>query len=159
MSKIFIDTNILIYSADIANPEKQKLSRKILKNIQDKHVGVISTQVIQEFYVVATKKLNINPLNAKDIIHNFENFEIVIISPQIIKDAIDCSILNQISFWDSLIIMAAESSKCEKVYTEDLNNKQIINGIIIENPFINGTQMNADNKLYFNKDKQDIKKD
>ena len=53
-----------------------------------------------------------------------------------INDAIDCNILNRISFWDSLIVVAAESACCEKIWTEDLNNGQIIRGVKIENPII-----------------------
>jgi len=136
MSKIFIDTNILIYSSDQADKLKQTKAREVLRDILKNHIGVISTQVIQEFYVVATNKLKIDPLLVKNIIHAFENYEIILISPSIIKDSIDCSILNQISFWDSLIISAAESANCEKVYTEDLNHEQIINGVTIENPLI-----------------------
>ncbi len=136
MSKIFIDTNILIYSSDQADKLKQTKAREVLRDILKNHIGVISTQVIQEFYVVATNKLKINPLLVKNIIHAFENYEIILISPSIIKDSIDCNILNQISFWDSLIISAAESANCEKVYTEDLNHEQIINGVTIENPLI-----------------------
>jgi len=61
--------------------------------------------------------------------------EVVRIDPYLIGEAIDASILNQISFWDSLVVVAAESAKCETLYTEDLNTGQIIRGVKIENPF------------------------
>ena len=89
---------------------------------------------MQEFYVTATKKLGADPLLMKDILRSFEQFEIVIVNPAIIYDAIDCGIINRISFWDSLILVAAESSHCGMLWTEDLNDGQIIRGVRIENP-------------------------
>ena len=134
MSKIFIDTNILVYCMDDFDPKRKERCRMLLKTLTNDLQGVISTQVMQEFYVAATKKLGVDALLAKDILHSFEQFETVIITPQIIKDAIDCSIINRISFWDSLIVLAAESARCEKIWTEDLNDGQVIRGVRIENP-------------------------
>ncbi|MCK4764182.1 MAG: PIN domain-containing protein [Candidatus Aminicenantes bacterium] len=134
MSKIFIDTNILVYSMDNNEPGKKEKCRTILKSIKKEHTGVISTQVLQEFYVTATKKLKVDPFIAKNILHSFEHFEIVTLNIDIIKEAVDCSILNKISFWDSLIITAAEFSRCEQVWTEDLNSGQVIRGVKIYNP-------------------------
>jgi predicted nucleic acid-binding protein len=135
MSKVFVDTNILVYSMDKHDLKKMKKSRSMLKKLKKEMQGVISTQVLQEFYVVATKKLKADPITVKDIIRSFENFEIVTITPSIINDAIDCSILNVISFWDALIISAAEYAKCDKLWTEDLNTGQVIRGVKIVNPF------------------------
>ena len=96
---------------------------------------VISTQILQELYVTATTKLRVEPFLAKSIIHAYENMEIVNIDANLIREAIDTSILNKISFWDSLVIVAAESARCEALYTEDLNPGQIIRSVRIENPF------------------------
>jgi len=65
-------------------------------------------------------------LTVKDILHSFERFETIIITPQIIKDAIDCSIINKLSFWDALIVIAAESTKFETLWSEDLIDGQMI---------------------------------
>lgn len=100
-----------------------------------KNNGVISTQVLQEFYVVSTKKLGVDPLVAKEIMHGFTNFEVVSINPELIMQGIDCSVLNKISFWDSLIVVAAESAHCTNIWTEDLNSNQVIRGVKIQNPF------------------------
>jgi len=134
-SKIFIDTNILVYAMDEHNVEKQQKCRRLLKALTQNNLGVISTQVLQEFYVVATKKLEVDPLAAKDILSSFERFEIVVTTPQLINDAIDVSIINVISFWDALIVTSAEHAKCGVVLTEDLNHGQIIRGVKIKNPF------------------------
>lgn len=135
MSKIFIDTNILVYALDNKDKEKKKKTREIIKKVIDSYQAVISTQVIKEFYVVATKKLNIDPIIAKNIIHNFHNMEIVNNDLEIIEQAIDISVISQLSFWDSLIIAAAERSNCEYIISEDLNAGQIYRGVELINPF------------------------
>ncbi|MBK7103762.1 MAG: PIN domain-containing protein [Ignavibacteriae bacterium] len=135
MSKIFIDTNILIYSLNNNDEIKKNSARNILKNLIKNHQLVISTQVIQEFYVTATKKLNVDAIITKSIINSFQNFEIVTVNYDLINNAIDCSILNMLSFWDSLIIVSAQFSKCSEIYTEDLNLGQNILGVKIINPF------------------------
>ena len=134
MSKVFLDTNILVYSLDQANPDKKIRCRQLIKSLSAENIGVISTQVMQEFYVATTSKLGADPLIIKDILRALERFETVVITPALIKEAIDCSIINRLSFWDALIIAAAESAKCERLWTEDLNHGQIVRGVRIENP-------------------------
>jgi len=135
VSKIFLDTNILFYTVDRNDKKKLSQSRKILENAIANDKPVISTQVLQEFYSATTTKLKLNKIIAKNIIHNFRNMEIVQVDLGIIEQGIDISLLFQISFWDSLIIAAAEHANCEMIYTEDLNDTQTIRGIKIVNPF------------------------
>jgi predicted nucleic acid-binding protein len=133
----FLDTNILIYAHDSGSPEKQKKSREIIAHLADTGDGVVSTQVMQEFYIAATRKLGVEPLIAKGVLKTFAVFEIVQVSTLLIQEAIDCSILNQLSFWDSLILASAASAGCSVVVSEDLNDKQTILGVRIQNPFMN----------------------
>jgi predicted nucleic acid-binding protein len=134
MSKVFLDTNILVYSIDQSEAGKREKSRKLIKRLTGENSGVISTQVMQEFYVAATARLGADPLLIKDILRSLERFETVVVSPALIKEAIDCAIINRLSFWDALIVVAAESARCETLWTEDLNHGQIIRGVRIENP-------------------------
>ena len=136
MSKIFIDTNLFVYSLDKKDKQKQKKASKILKTIVDSHQPVISTQVIKEFYVVATQKLNADKIIIKNIIHNFHKMEIVNNDLGLIEQAVDISILSQLSFWDALIIVAAEKANCEFVFSEDLNSGQTYRGVVVLNPFV-----------------------
>ena len=136
MSKIFIDTNILVYTLDQKNIEKRDKARNIVKKVVESHQPVISTQVIKEFYVVASTKLKADSIVVKNIIHNLHNLEIVNNDLDLIEQAIDISILSQLSFWDSLIIAAAEKANCEYVLSEDLNSGQNYRGIKLLNPFI-----------------------
>jgi len=135
MPKVFIDTNILIYMYDSADIDKQKRSREKLLELEEAGIGVISTQVIQEFYVAAVKKLSMNPITAKQIISKFDNFEVVTIDHALINDAVDCSILNQMSFWDALVITSANHVKCDRLWSEDLSHGQVIKNVKIENIF------------------------
>ena len=134
MSKVFLDTNIFVYSLDQSDSGKRKKCRNLIKSLTDENSGVISTQVLQEFYVAATSKLGADSLLVKDIIRSLERLETVVVSPMLIKEAIDCSLINRLSFWDSLIVVTAESAHCEILWTEDLNHGQIIRGVRIENP-------------------------
>lgn len=134
-SKIFIDTNILVYALDKAEPEKQEKARELLRKTESDRLGVISTQVLQEYYVVATQKLKVEPELTKRIISSLSKFEVVVINQPIIEKAIDISISNKISFWDALIVSSAEASRCRIIWTENLNHSQSINKIKIESPF------------------------
>ena len=136
VSKIFIDTNLFVYSIDQGEPEKKEKARAILNKIIDSHQPVISTQVIKEFYVVATTKLKAQQLIVKSIIHNFRNMEVVNNDLDLIEQAIDISVISQISFWDSLIIAAAEKANCEFVFSEDLNAGQTYRGVMVIDPFV-----------------------
>lgn len=135
MSKVFIDTNIIVYSMDRSTRKKQGQARALLQVAGERGLGVISTQVMQEFYVAATRKLGVDPLYAKEILHSLLHFEVVAIGPNLINEAIDCSILQRISFWDALIVVAAESANCSEIWSEDLSDEQIIRGVKVINPF------------------------
>ncbi|MCF8354169.1 MAG: PIN domain-containing protein [Melioribacteraceae bacterium] len=133
--KIFIDTNILIYSIDKADRKKRKIARDLLREIIHLKSGVLSTQVLQEFYVASTRKLNAKPKISKEIINSFTLFEIVEINLSMINDAIDLSVSHKLSFWDSLIVISASYANCSTIVTEDLNHGQRIHGVEISNPF------------------------
>ena len=135
MSKIFIDTNILVYTLDKKDKVKQKKAREIFKKIVELHQPVLSTQIIKEFYVVSVSKLKADHLMVKNIIHNFKNMEIVNNDIDLIEQAIDISIISRISFWDSLVVAAAEKAKCDFIISEDLNSGQTYRGVMVINPF------------------------
>lgn len=132
--KVFIDTNVLVYSADANAPAKQKRAREMLRKAEEDANGVISTQVLQEFYVTATRKLSIEPLMAKGMLNTFATLELVVVDFPLIKEAADCSVLEQLSFRDALIVVSAQKANCGVLWTEDLNHGQNIRGVTIHNP-------------------------
>jgi len=135
MSREFIDTNILIYSIDSAHPEKREKSIATIERLARSGNGVISTQVLQEFYVASTRELRIEPLLAKRLVQDFQLFDVVQVTPPMIESAIDRSILSTLSFWDSLILIAATIGSCSTLLSEDLNDGQDVDGVKIHNPF------------------------
>ncbi len=135
MSKAFLDTNILVYACDLDEPEKREKARRLLQTHGPGNDFCISTQVVQEFYVTATRKLDIDPLKAKDILHSFRHIETTMVDLEDINRAIDGNILWQVSFWDALIIATAQKLRCDILYTEDLNHGQAFDSVRIVNPF------------------------
>ncbi len=133
--KVFLDTNVLAYAQDLDEPHKRQRSRELIAAVVVSGSGVISTQVLQEFYVTATRKMGVAPLAAKSVMQSFQVFEIVQLSPDLIERAIDRSVLSQLSIWDALIVAASVASGCTTLYSEDLNAGQVINGVKITNPF------------------------
>jgi predicted nucleic acid-binding protein len=126
---------VLLYAMDDSRKAKQRKARALLRRVAERTAPVISTQVLQEFYVASTTKLAVEPLVAKSLLRSFENMETVQVDPGMIREAVDISILNRLSFWDSLILATAESAHCGILYTADLSSGQIIRGVQIENPF------------------------
>lgn len=134
--KCFFDSNVLVYMQDASDKEKQEKARKLFAECVENETAVISTQCLQEFYNVVACKMKQDKIETKRIIHNFsENVPIVQVTPAIIENAIDISAQTQFSFWDSLILSAAEKSNCDILYSEDLNDGQKVNGVTIRNPF------------------------
>ena len=134
--KVFLDTNILAYAQDAGSPDKQRKSREVITHLAESGDGAISTQIMQEFFVTATLKLGVPPLAVKGVLKTFAGFEIVQVSPNLVHEAIDCSILNQLSFWDALVLASAAAAGCSTLYTEDLNAGQTILGVKVENPLV-----------------------
>ncbi|MBF0491903.1 MAG: PIN domain-containing protein [Deltaproteobacteria bacterium] len=135
--KIFIDTNVLFYAYDENGSEKHLLAKNKLEEIWQNSSGVISLQVLQEFYNSASKKL-INKLQhhkLKEIIGLYKAWELVKLDISGLLQAIDLQQDYKISFWDSLIVQAALSAHCVILLTEDLNHGQKIKGMKIVNPF------------------------
>jgi predicted nucleic acid-binding protein len=132
----FIDTNILVYSDDADATEKCASSVSLLETAMRTRFGVISTQVLQEYFVASTRKLGVNPSIAKTRVQFFAKLDVVQISADDVLSAIDLHRLHSLSFWDSLILHAAKKAGCSVLLTEDMNHGQKIEGIRIHNPFL-----------------------
>lgn len=133
-SKVFLDTNILVYAADSADRQKQARAMEVVREIRKEGIGVISTQVMQEFFVVAVRKLGLALLDARKLTLTLSEFEVVSMTPTLVEQAMDLTILYQLSFWDALLVAAAKEGRCAKLLSEDLQTGQTIAGIKIENP-------------------------
>jgi len=135
--KTFLDSNVLVYSVDESPGEKAKHERAIELLSANPDDLVVSTQVLQEFYVVTTRKLR-TPLSeerAARAVRGLTKLDVVGVDAPLVLAAVDTSRLVQLSFWDALIIEAASRAGCERILSEDLNATQVIRGVRVENPF------------------------
>ena len=132
----FIDTNILVYSDDADSPEKCAKAISLIDVALRSKYGVISTQVLQEYFVASTRKLGVDPTLAKTRVQIFSRLEVTHIVPEDVCSAIDIHRLHGLSFWDSLILHAARKSGCSVLLSEDMNHGQRIEGVRIVNPFL-----------------------
>lgn len=137
-AKYFLDTNILIYSFDQSQPSKRERSLKLIQDSLETGLGVISSQVVQEFLNVATQKFAV-PLKIEDAREYLRQ----VLNPlcQVYPDLAlyeSCLVLKaetHYSFYDSLILAAALRGGCEVIYSEDLREGQNVRGIRIVNPY------------------------
>ena len=135
--KTFVDTNILVYAHDQDAGHKHEIARKVISELWESRLGLLSTQVLQEFYLTLTRKLPI-PLDkptTRRILKNYFSWEVVINDPPVILQASEIEETHKISFWDALIVSAAFSKNAATILTENLNHGQLIEGIEINNPF------------------------
>jgi predicted nucleic acid-binding protein len=136
--RIFVDTNILVYGHDVDSGPKNHAARRILMELWQEKQGVLSTQVLQEFYVTMTRKVA-RPLPRKavrDILRDYFRWPVERIDPETILNASRIEESYRISFWDALIVAAASQAAASKILTEDLKSGQTLEGILLENPFL-----------------------
>jgi len=135
--KIFIDTNIMIYAYDVSAVEKHQIASHILSDLWNSGLGVLSTQVLQEFFVNIVQKIQkpIDKKLAKEIVRDFLRWQVVVNNGDSILDAIDIYDKYRYSFWDSMIIEAAIKGGAVFLMSEDLQHGQVISGVTIRNPF------------------------
>jgi predicted nucleic acid-binding protein len=134
--RVFIDTNVIVYADDLDAGAKRERAREVLQQVLIDGNGVVSTQVLQEFFVAATRKLGVAPEIARRKVELLARLDVVTIEPSLILDAIDLHRLHPISFWDALIVQSAVASGCRRLLTEDLQSGRNIGGVQIENPFV-----------------------
>ncbi|HEJ83182.1 MAG TPA: PIN domain-containing protein [Desulfobacteraceae bacterium] len=135
--KIFLDTNIIVYAHDQSSSKKNAIAKEIMDYLWESRQGVVSVQVLQEFFVCVTQKI-VKPIhikNARMIVEYLSNWEVVVNDKYITLEAIDLQEKYRFSFWDSLITQAAIQSQACLLFSEDLPDGQIVMGTKILNPF------------------------
>ena len=131
----FIDTNVLVYADDVRDPRKRDRARELIRALMQNRRGVLSLQVLQEFFAAATRKLGMSSQDAKRRVVLYSRFDTVTLGPMDLFAAIDLHRLHRISIWDSLIVRAALNGNCTTLHTEDLSSGQVIESLAISNPF------------------------
>lgn len=133
----FVDTNVLVYAFDRSAAEKHAAARLRIASLWESRTGVLSTQVLQEFYVTATRKLPrpLPPARARAIIGRYATWPVHRIEPDDILRASEVAEQWSVSFWDALVVVAASRLGAVRLLTEDLQHGQTVAGIEIESPF------------------------
>jgi predicted nucleic acid-binding protein len=136
--KFFVDTNILIYAHDTTAGLKHQRARALVEDLWNSGKGVLSTQVLQELYINLRRKVSPPlPLEAiRLLIRDYLAWEVVPNSPESVLQALDIEERYQTSFWDALIIQAAENSGAAVLYSEDLSAGQRYGETQVVNPLI-----------------------
>jgi predicted nucleic acid-binding protein len=133
----FVDTNVLLYAEDRDAKSKHELARDLILKLWDGRDGVVSVQILQEFYVNATRKLKKPLSNAKalQIVEEYLTWVVVENTGALLTSAIRLQTKAQLSFWDAMVVQAAIDAGCERLYSEDLNHGQRFGPLTIVNPF------------------------
>ena len=133
----FFDTDVLVYLFDSSAPRKKERAQKLLTETVTSGLALLSTQVLQEFFVTVTRKLS-QPLaheQAMGAVRDLSALPIVQVDSGIILAAMAAMRGLRLSFWDALIVQAALRGGAVVLYTEDLHHGQVIEGLTVENPF------------------------
>jgi predicted nucleic acid-binding protein len=135
-AKVFVDSNILVYAHDLNSDVKNERARALIENLWSTGGGVLSTQVLQELCVSLRRKVA-KPLSVEEtrnLIEDYSDWEIVVNTQDSIIEALHIESRHHISFWDALIVQAAEQSGAEILYSEDLSEGQIYGSVRVVNP-------------------------
>jgi predicted nucleic acid-binding protein len=134
--KCFVDTNILMYAHDASAGAKHDRAKALVEELWRDRTGVVSTQVLQELAVNLRRKAG-RPLDAKatrDIVTDYLTWQVVVNSGESILEALDLEMRYRISFWDALVLQAANASGADVLYSEDLSDGQTYGSVRVVNP-------------------------
>ncbi len=135
--RVFLDTNVLVYLFDADAPDKQEQARALLQAEVANGRAVLSTQVLQEFYVAVTRKLArpLDALTAEAALRCLAELPFTPVDSALVLRAAQRSRTDDLSFWDSLIVETAVQSGAKVLYSEDLQHGRVVEGMQIVNPF------------------------
>ena len=131
----FFDTNVLVYTDDRSAPAKQRRALDLVAEHRIAGTGVVSVQVLQEYFVAVTRKLRVEPAVARRKVELLAEFQVVVPAVEDVLAAIDLHRLHSFSFWDALIRQSAKRGGCRQILTEDLQSNREMDGLLITNPF------------------------
>ena len=134
--RVFFDTNILIYADDADAGAKRGRAQQVIEAALNNGNGVLSTQVLQEYFVVATRKLGLPAEIAQKKVEVLATMTVIAIGVEHVVEAIKLHRLYGFSFWDCLILHCAKVAGCPRLLSEDLQHGRSIEGVTIENPFV-----------------------
>jgi predicted nucleic acid-binding protein len=137
--KIFVDSNVLAYARDASEREKQPRAIEWMEHLWRSKAGRVSVQVLQEFYVTVTRKLKpgLAPEAARADVRELMAWHPTTLDARILEGAFEAEDRHRLSFWDALIVSAARAGACDYLLTEDLQDGQSFDGLVVIDPFRN----------------------
>ena len=135
VARRFIDTNILVYAVDAFDPRKQQLALDLVVDLRARQEAVLSTQVLQDYFVTATRKLGLEAHDARQRVTQFGRLELIQPTLAMLLAAMDLQQNRSLSFWDALIVQTASAARCSVLYSEDMQAGARIGKVLIVNPF------------------------
>ena len=134
----FVDANILVYAEDRDAGRKHEIARDLVVDLWRSGEGVLSVQVLQEFFVIVTRKIPkpLSPDEASAIVEQYLTWRVVVNTGDLLLAGIRLASSLKVSFWDALVLQAARMEHCDRLWTEDLNHGQRIGNLTIINPFL-----------------------
>ncbi|MGD0800819.1 MAG: type II toxin-antitoxin system prevent-host-death family antitoxin [Terracidiphilus sp.] len=136
LPRTFLDTNVLVYCDDETEPVKQQRALEVLDEHTRSRTGVISLQVLQEYFVTASRKLGLDTGTARRKVEIFAMLNVAEPTVSDILAAIDLHMLHGFSYWDALVLRMAKQSGCRVILSEDMQHGRIVDGVEIVNPFL-----------------------
>ena len=134
-ARSFFDTNVLVYTDDKSAPAKQRRALELVAEHRRAGTGVVSLQVLQEYFVAATRKLHVDVRTARRKVELLAEFEVVTPGVPDVLAAIDLHLLHGFPFWDALILHGARQAGCRVLLSEDLQDARQLDGLRVVNPF------------------------
>jgi predicted nucleic acid-binding protein len=131
----FFDTNILVYTDDINDQEKQSRAIQLFWEHQSRGTAVVSLQVLQEYFAAVTRKLGVAPEQAQRKVELLARCNVVRFDSRDVIAAIELHRLTRVSFWDAMIIHAARTAGAAVLFSEDLQHQSVSGGVRVVNPF------------------------
>jgi len=133
----FVDTNVLVYAHDTSEARRQPIARALLEELWTRRTGLLSTQILQEFYFVATRKFDppMSRRTAREIVALYGTWPVVQVDVALILTASQLEERHKLSFWDALAVEAARVAGATRLVSEDLQDGRRIGDVRIENPF------------------------
>jgi predicted nucleic acid-binding protein len=134
-ARCFIDTNVLVYADSTDEPRKQRIAIDWLRHLRFERLGVLSTQVLNEYIQVGLRKLGLSHTHIREQLHCYRQLDVVAVTPDTIDLALDLHQKHALSYWDALIVASAHIAGCSVLLTEDMGTGEVLAGVKLVNPF------------------------
>ena len=134
-ARCFIDTNVLVYAESHDEPVKQRIAIDLIRHLRFERLGVLSTQVLNEYIQVSLRKLELPHAHIREQLRCYRQLDLAAVTPETIELALDLHQSHALSYWDALIVASAHIAGCAVLLTEDMGTGQVLAGVKLVNPF------------------------